>query len=226
MPNMFSLIKLTLFLGTALALPAAPTATDCTMTQAQTSGAHPSGIKLTPEMLLRIVPKAASCAGAPIASECRTAEQAAPHIIESFNKYAITHPEVQAALISLMAYETGDFKYGVNHYPAPGVPGQGTRNMQSPKFNFMYAKSLGLGAAVTASPQILMQSLTQDKYSWGSAAWFVTSQCPYKIRQDMWTGGQAAWEKYLKDCVGTTVNDQRKAYWQAATKELTGKAPA
>lgn len=222
---MYFLIKLALFLTTALALPAEPTPTDCTMTQAQSSGAHPSGIKLTPEGLLRIVPNAASCAGAPYPSECRTAEQAAPHIIASFDKYKITHPQVQAVLVSLMAYETDDFKYGINHYPGPGTPGQGTRNMQSPKYNFLYAKDLGLGVAPTATPQTLMASLTQDQYSWGSAAWFVTSQCPYKIRTDMWKGGQAAWETYLTSCVGTTANDQRLAYWKRATKELTGTAP-
>ena len=63
-----------------------------------------------------------------------------PHIVKSFQHYGISSAGVQAALLSIMAFESGNFKYSINI--SPGVPGQGTRNMQSPKFNMEYAMSI------------------------------------------------------------------------------------
>lgn len=174
---------------------------------------------LTAAGLLTIAPKANTCTGAPFPAECRTAAQAAPFVTASFEKYNITHAPVQAALISLMAYETGDFKYGINHFP--GVLGQGTRNMQSPNFNQEYAASLGYGADVTGDLQKMMDILTQDKFSFGSAAWFVTSQCPFSVRKAMWDGSKEAWQAYMSTCVGTDVNDERVGYWQRAMEVLS-----
>ena len=31
-----------------------------------------------------------------------------------------------------MAFESGDFQYQISHFPAPGTPGQGTRNSKAP----------------------------------------------------------------------------------------------
>lgn len=61
--------------------------------------------------------------------ECRSAAQAAEPIINSFKKYKIESPAEKAALLSLMAFETGEFAYRKNHYP--GRPGQGSM------FNFI-----------------------------------------------------------------------------------------
>ncbi len=46
-------------------------------------------------------------------------------------------PNEVAAALSLIAFETGGFKYDTNHYP--GRPGQGTRNMQMGGYNVLYA---------------------------------------------------------------------------------------
>lgn len=94
--------------------------------------------------------------------------------------------------------------------------------MQSPNFNVKYAQSLGLGS-ITSSDATMMQTLTQDKYSFGSAAWFITSQCPFSDRVAMWTGGETAWAAYLTDCVGTTATDDRKAIWTIATDVLVNR---
>jgi hypothetical protein len=85
---------------------------------------HTRNISLTPEQLIEIAPTSTTCEGAPAAGECATAKQAAPAISKAFKKYGVTSPAEQAALISLMAFETDDFKYNKNHFP--GVPGQGS----------------------------------------------------------------------------------------------------
>lgn len=92
--------------------------------------------------------------------------------------------------------------------------------MQSPEFNRKYAKSLGVESGTLPA---MMEGLTQDKYSWGSAAWFVSSQCEYKVRKGMWDNSEEGWGIYLKDCVGTTADSERKAYWTRAMKELVPK---
>lgn len=199
----------------ALALPSSEAPTHLTMVGRQTYTVPTS---LTVEGLIAIAPSSGTCDGASFPDECATAATALPHILESFHKYEINHAPVQAALISLMAYESGDFKYAKNHWP--GIVGQGTRNMQSPSYNLKYAEALGLGAEVTADPDTMMRTLSQDKYSFGSAAWFVSTQCPMSIRKAMWSGSEGAWETYLQSCVGTSASDERLAYWQRAMSVL------
>ena len=172
---------------------------------------------LTEADLVAIAPTSGTCAGAPFPNECSTAAQTLPHINNAFHKYGITHPSVQAALLSLMAYETQDFKYNKNHFP--GRPGQGTRNMQSAAFNAKYATALGKNAA--GDPQTVADQVEgDDDASFGSAAWFLTTQCPFAIRQGMWGGSETGWESYLSSCVGTSVDGGRREYWQRAVKAL------
>src|SRR5947199_10077851 len=78
------------------------------------------------QQLLSIAPTSGSCANAPIAAECATASQAVTPLISSFATYNITSAAEQAALLSWMAFESADFKYNRNHFPAPGNPAQGT----------------------------------------------------------------------------------------------------
>jgi hypothetical protein len=135
-------------------------------------------------------------------------------------------PEI-AALLSLIAYETDDFKYNINHYP--GNPGQGTRNMQMANFNLEYA--LSIPALVGQVQAITTQTTTTsglsddqlnairalvlpDQYTWASAAWFYTTKC-VSIRSQVQAGGQTGYEAYL-GCVGTTATSDRLAYWTRA----------
>jgi hypothetical protein len=142
-----------------------------------------------------------------------------------------TAPEL-AALLSLIAYESGDFQYNINHFPAPGNPGQGTRNMQMAPYNLLYAQSIPalatpLANITTASSaggltddqlDAIRALVLPDDYTWGSAAWFLTSQCA-SIRPALQAGGQDAWEAYL-GCVGTTATSDRLAYWTRANQAL------
>lgn len=79
---------------------------------------------LTESQILTIAPTSNSCTDAPAEGECATAKQAAKFTSQSFDTYQVTSKAEQAAIISLMAFESGDFKYNKNHFP--GVAGQGS----------------------------------------------------------------------------------------------------
>jgi hypothetical protein len=184
-------------------------------------------------MLLVIAPASGSCAGAPAANECATNVDAAPFLIKAMTDYGITSPSEIAAVLSLIAYETGDFKYNINHYPAPGRAGQGTRNMQMPNYNLMYARSIPalaskLSAITTATStsglsddqlNAIRALVLPDDYSWASAAWFLTSQCSASTRIALQAGGQAGYAAYLS-CVGTSATTDRLTYWTRANTAL------
>jgi len=155
--------------------------------------------------------------------ECRSASQAAAPISSSLELYGVTSLGEQTALLSLMAFETGEFKFNRNHFP--GVPGQGTRNMQSATFNSLYAASIPALAPAYAKVSsnvtaVLNLLLTDDRYDFGSAAWFLTTQCSPAVRTALQTGSEAGWENYLTGCVGTTVTEDRKAFWLRARDAL------
>lgn len=82
---------------------------------------------ITEAQILAIAPNSKSCDKAPAEGECATAKQAAEAIAKSFVTYKVTSKAEQAAIISLIALESGEFKYNINHYPAPGTPGQGSK---------------------------------------------------------------------------------------------------
>jgi hypothetical protein len=180
------------------------------------------------QVILQIAPTSGSCSGAPAAGECATNEDAANALIPAMQKYGIYSPPEIAALLSLMAYETADFKYNTNHFPAPGRPGQGTRNMQMANYNLLYAQSIpelasALSAITTASSttglsddqlNAIRALVLPDQYSFGSAAWFLTTQCA-QTRTQLQAGGQAGYEAYLS-CVGVSATSDRLAYWDRA----------
>ncbi|KAL9022145.1 MAG: hypothetical protein Q9185_000659 [Variospora sp. 1 TL-2023] len=173
--------------------------------------------------LLTMVPKASTCAGAPSPAECKTADEAAPFINQSFRTYAITSPGEAAAIISIMAFESGDFKYNINHFP--GTAGQGTRNMQYPEYNLKYAQSIPelkdkLAAAGTDPKAVLALLTANGAYDFGSAAWFLKTQCSDTIRGGLKSGSLAGWQAYITQCVQTTVTPDRQAGWEKVAKAL------
>ncbi|KAI4183927.1 MAG: hypothetical protein L6R41_005105 [Letrouitia leprolyta] len=179
--------------------------------------------KRTVSALLAVVPKANTCTGAPSPPECKTAEEAAPFINKSFRIYGIASPGEAAAVIGIMAFESGDFKYNVNHFP--GTPGQGTRNMQYPQYNLKYAQSIPalkdkLAAAGTDPKAILSLLTANGEYDFGSAAWFLTTQCSETVRAGLKTGSLAGWQAYITQCIQTTTTPERQAYWQKAAKMM------
>ena len=91
---------------------------------------------ITAEQIPAIMPTSATCKNL---EECRTAEQAAPWVSKSFINYRISTKAEQAALLGIMAYESVEFEFNTNL--AQNI-GQGTRNMQSGRFNVAYAQSM------------------------------------------------------------------------------------
>lgn len=142
------------------------------------------GMYLTAAQVQAVAPKSSSCDNAPAAGQCRTAAQAAPAILNSFNAFGIASPGERAAVLGIMAFESGDFKYDT---PIVPTPGKGTRNMQSADFNQKYAMSIpGLApkvAAVANDADAIRGLLTSnDYYDFGSGAWFLATQCTPAVR--------------------------------------------
>ena len=198
-----------------------------------------------------IAPQSNSCVGTPYPLECRTASQAVSPILSSFDTYQIVSGPEMAALISLITFETADFKYQNNYFP--GNPGQGSRlivplslyqtgtkdtparNMQSASFNILYARSIptlaSLVAAITEGSTVGALSATQlnqvralltenDDYDFGSAAWFLTTQCSTVVRAELQTGTLAGWQAYITDCIGTTATSDRQSIWETAMQQI------
>ena len=139
--------------------------------------------------------------------------------MDAFHKYGISSAGEMAAVLSLMAFETQDFKYNTNHFP--GWPGQGTRNMQMPPLNLKYAQSIPDLATAAGDPvQVLKLLTSSDEYDFGSGSWFLSTQCPDSVRSGLQTGSQQGWEAYITSCVQTSVTPERQAYWERAKKAL------
>ncbi|KAL8832132.1 MAG: hypothetical protein Q9191_000454 [Dirinaria sp. TL-2023a] len=180
------------------------------------------GMCLTAAQVQAVAPKSSSCDNAPAAGQCRTAAQAAPAILNSFNAFGITSQGEQAAVLGIMAFESGDFKYDT---PIVPTPGKGTRNMQSADFNKKYAMSIpGLApkvAAVANDPDAIRGLLTSnDYYDFGSGAWFLATQCTPAVRSGLATGSLSGWQAYITSCVETTPTSDRQAYWERAVQAL------
>ena len=168
---------------------------------------------LTAAQLIAMAPETASCSGAQFPAECADATRAAPAIAKSFTKYGFNTPGEQAALIAIMLFESGNFKFNKNHYP--GRPGQGTRNMQMENFNLKYAADIKGSAS---SP--VLDQLNDDESSFGSAAWFLKTQCTPAIAKGLQDGSSKGWDAYLTQCVGTTHTADRDVSWTKAKAQL------
>jgi hypothetical protein len=180
-----------------------------------------SSSSINADMIVAIMPKAKSCDGAPFPSECATASQAVGPLSQSFSKYQISNKGAQAAILALIALESGELKYNMPHSGNP-APGKGTRNMQSPNFNSKYANDvLGPAAVSNQTPQQIVDALRNNPATdFGSAAWFLSTQCP-SVLQQFATDANGAWGAYLgSGCIGTTDTADRNAYWTAAKKAL------
>lgn len=179
--------------------------------------------QFTAKSILAVAPETATCDSS--LPECATAAVAAPNIAISFYNFGITSFGAQAAILSLILFESGSFKYSRNHFPAPGKPGQGTRNMQSPAYNLKYAQWLAsvckncgisadqVAAADKSGPADVLALVNGDQWGFGSASWFLKTQCDASILAGLADASEVSWEAYI-GCIGTTVTDDRKAGWQ------------
>ncbi|KAL0952145.1 hypothetical protein HGRIS_008761 [Hohenbuehelia grisea] len=187
----------------------------------------------------------ASCnALAPFADECRTAEQAAPFVNQAFVDYNITSRGEKAAMLSLMLFESGNFRFDKNHFPAPGRPGQGTRNLMAFPFVHQYAvdspatreQALSLAGPDPTDPKIdnatmnaVRELVLGDAMSFASAMWFYKASGPDRVGctgnktlvDGLVAETRKGWEAFISGCVFTTVTEERAAVWNTTLSVLS-----
>lgn len=101
--------------------------------------------------------------------------------------------------------------------------------MQSPQFNVEYAKWLStvckncgitpkeVATAEAQGPVEVLKLVNNDEWGFGSAAWFLSTQCSTSVKQGLQAGTEAGFDAYLTSCIGTTVNENRTAIWQKSS---------
>lgn len=171
---------------------------------------------LTLDALLTIMPLAASCAAAPVPSECTTAATALPHINAAFAKYQVTHPAVRAALLATMAFESSSLRYNRNH--VPGTPGQGTKAMLMPQWIRKFA--LALGKSVEGDADAVLARVQGVDATFEAAVWFLVTHCGPGVREGLWGGMQAGWMAYVSGCLGAVDAEERTEFWQRGLRVL------
>lgn len=180
---------------------------------------------ITSAQLVKIAPNTATCDSPPAPGECMAADMASMWLSLSFITFKIEDFNTRAALTALVLYESANFKYSINHFP--GVPGQGTRNMQSTTYNQKYAQYLtsltdsgitqgAVALATREGPAAVLNLVNTDRWSFASAAWFLTTQCSAEARSGLAEGTEIGWTNYLTGCVGTTATEERNEIWHAA----------
>lgn len=97
--------------------------------------------------------------------------------------------------------------------------------MQPASFNQKYAASLPelhprYIQACNDSSLILDLLLSDPEWDFGSAAWYLTTQCTSEQRVSLQSGSDVAWEGYIRNCLGLAVTPQRREYWNRAIYEL------
>lgn len=97
--------------------------------------------------------------------------------------------------------------------------------MQSPRYNALYAKSIPALknelVPIAGNPTAVLDLLLrEDAHDFGSAAWFLKTQCSPKIRNALRSGGEDGWRKYITSCVGAKATEERLEIWERAVEEL------
>ena len=100
--------------------------------------------------------------------------------------------------------------------------------MQSPEYNLKYAqwlasvcKNCGItGAEVKKAqaegPVKVLDLVNSDEWGFGSAAWFLSTQCDSSVKEGLKAGTEEGWNNYLSQCVGTSATVDRTATWRKA----------
>ncbi|KAJ2695050.1 hypothetical protein GGH99_000355 [Coemansia sp. RSA 1285] len=151
-----------------------------------------------------------SCAS----SECATNPRALVSINKAIAKYGITRKSEVVAMIALMAFESSDWLYNINH--TPGVPGQGTRAMISPEYVAQYAQLLHPDQAPKAVSVVdKLQLVLNDDDSFGSAFWFLTAKAPQYHNNDsrLRAGNIADFKDYVVTGLNGGWESRREDVW-------------
>ncbi|KAI9663655.1 MAG: hypothetical protein M1821_007145 [Bathelium mastoideum] len=210
--------------GALLALPLLAAALPATLNPGQSTTNNPAARKaaamsnilhsgtITAEDIIKVAPATASCAGR--GSQCVTAAQAAPAIANSFKKWGIISFGSQAAVVSTLLYESGNFEYDT---PVLPTSGKGTRDMQSAAFNAEYAAAVGLSTtSEDVATDEVVAALNKDlDTSFGSGAWLLSAHCPMSIRDQMHAQESAGYQNYVEQCLDTSELAERQQIWDS-----------
>ncbi|KAJ2090747.1 hypothetical protein IW138_002365 [Coemansia sp. RSA 986] len=162
---------------------------------------------------------------------CATNPQALSSINKAIAKYEVTEKGEIAALIALMAYESGDWLYNYNVYP--GRPGQGTRAMLMFNFIVEYAANLHPDSTKQILESGPMSDIIMDDVlrlvlnnddSFGAAFWYLINKAPtyHNNPNKLRVGNLADFQDYVTNGVGATWDDSRKAAWDKTNAALNG----
>ncbi|THU95510.1 hypothetical protein K435DRAFT_723605 [Dendrothele bispora CBS 962.96] len=177
------------------------------------------------------------------ADECKNTTDALPFINQGFVDYNITSVGEKAAILSLMVFETGNFSFDKNHFPPPGRPGQGTRNLMLFPGVYEYAVDMpctssqalalvpnntDLDTVSNDTKNAVRELVLEDHLSFASAMWFYTSSGPSKtgclevpgMVEGLQNQTVEGWENYITNCIFTTVTDERKKVWNETLDAL------
>ena len=100
--------------------------------------------------------------------------------------------------------------------------------MQSPAYNLEYAEYLAkicancgitsaeVEQAKAKGSDAVLALVNTDEWGFGSAAWFLATQCTGSVREGLKAGTEQGWEAYLSECVGTSATGERTALWRRA----------
>ncbi|KAJ9416947.1 hypothetical protein QL093DRAFT_2401223 [Fusarium oxysporum] len=124
--------------------------------------------------------------------ECRTATQAAPFIVSSFQSQQIYSP-LKSPLFSLS---------WLLKYSELAKGWQGIESVEG-----LSDQELG----------DLLDDVTVDKYNFGSGPWFLKTQCKEDVRQAFKTDVDTGFQKYIEECVGTDLQPRLEYFQRAKT---------
>ncbi|KAJ2559662.1 hypothetical protein EV175_000236 [Coemansia sp. RSA 1933] len=183
---------------------------------------------ITLDQLNKAIPDRAG-AGSCATSECATNTQALASINKAISTYGVTQMGEITALVSLMAYESSDWLYNINHYP--GRAGQGTRAMLMYNFISEYASNLHPTdtttalAAGTLTDNVMnsVRALVLDNDdSFGSAFWYLVNHAAEYHGNDshLRLGNFADFQDYVVNGVGAGWDDGRKTVWERVNTAL------
>ncbi|PVF98374.1 hypothetical protein CPB86DRAFT_705243, partial [Serendipita vermifera] len=140
---------------------------------------------------------------------------AAPFINASFKKYNFTTVGEQAALFSLMAFESGNFKFDVNMFP--GRPGQGIHAIRAD----LNSNSRAADVPSDDQKNQIRATVLGDELSFASAAWFLRTRCNASISEGLKSASTEAFNNYMgSGCINAGQDPARLELYQTTLNAM------
>jgi hypothetical protein len=182
------------------------------------------------DIIAVIMPSSTACPTS--LTQCSTATQAAPFLIEAMEAYGVNTAGEIAGVLALIGFESVQMQYrhNIGGNGGNGNPGQGTSNMMMPPFVLKFAQSFpelttqlasiisGASSADSLSDDQknkVLALVTDDNHNFKSGPWFYSTQCGASVKSALRAGTTSGFNAYM-DCVGVQPTSDRLAVWQRA----------